>query len=71
MMHLLESTIKWAVHGVISQAMAQGQNDRWIRKMIRKEIGVDYTLEEIEVMMQDWEDEAVKTAKEHIDSVGV
>ena len=52
---------EWAAHGVISQAMAQGTAEHWIRKQL-KLIGVFVTHFDVERMIQEWEERAMEDA---------
>ncbi len=54
---------KWAVHGVISQCMAQGRTERWIRTTLKK-VGIELSWEAVEMFIQEWEDASYEDATE-------
>lgn len=48
---------EWAIQGVISQAMAQGHDERWIRRELKK-VGIILTWTQVEGMIETWEQQA-------------
>ena len=52
----------WAIHGVISQAMAQGEEERWMRRTLRN-IGIDLTWDEVDNHILEWEQRATIDAR--------
>jgi hypothetical protein len=53
---------RWIVHGVISRAVARGEEERWIRREL-KSVGVLITHCDAEEYLEVWEQDVVKDAR--------